>query len=78
MHILSAAHRTDRGIGIGSTRSCIIDAYGTEYVLSPFAGSFMEFFDGERYLAFMVTDNDVVLDWSIRQESILELHARRR
>ena len=76
MSIRTALHKTSANVGVGSSRSEVLEAHGTAYLISPFDSGVIEYFDGENYL-FFVFVGDTVLSWGIGQISIFEVHARR-
>ncbi|MCL2400843.1 MAG: copper amine oxidase N-terminal domain-containing protein [Defluviitaleaceae bacterium] len=75
IYITTAQHRTSENVGVGDSRSRVIEAHGTAYMESPFTSGVIEYFDGENYL-FFVFGGDFVLSWGIGQISIFEIHAQ--
>jgi len=75
--VISALYRTSENIGISDSRRRVIEAHGADYLISPFDSNVIEYFDGENYLFFVFSFDDVVLHWGIRQISIFEFHAQR-
>ncbi|MCL2386980.1 MAG: copper amine oxidase N-terminal domain-containing protein [Defluviitaleaceae bacterium] len=66
--------KTSQGVGIGSSRSQVIEAHGTSYLSPEFFSGIIEYFDGVNYLYFVFSD-DVVWSWGIGRMSIFEFNA---